>query len=29
MDETTELPGVDDVREPAWTTVSNPRRVRV
>ncbi len=26
---TGERAGVDDAREPAWTTVSNPRRVRV
>lgn len=24
-----ERPGTDEVREPTWTTVSNPRRVRV
>ena len=31
MDQTTaaERPGADEAREPAWTTVSNPRRVRV
>lgn len=31
MDEITaaERPGTDEVREPTWTTVSNPRRVRI
>lgn len=24
-----ERPGTDEVREPTWTSVSNPRRVRV
>ncbi len=31
MEQTTShgQPGSDDAHEPAWTTVSNPRRVRV